>query len=101
MVEFLWFGMGAVATTLCFIAVGIVVAKRERRVKFLAHSVLLPSERILLARLLTQFRTLAADEHAANLEILRQFGMVRQVGDADILTPLGRRVAARVKEDGR
>ena len=99
--EILWFGMGAVATTLCFIAVGIVVAKRERRVKFLAHSVLLPSERILLARLLTQFRTLAADEHAANLEILRQFGMVRQVGDADILTPLGRRVAARVKKDGR
>ena len=99
--EILWFGMGAVATTLCFIAVGIVVAKRERRVKFLAHSVLLPSERILLARLLTQFRTLAADEHGANLEMLRQFGMVRQVGDADILTPLGRRVAARVKEGGR
>ena len=101
MIEILWFGMGAVAATFCFIAAGIVVAKRERRVKFLAHSVLLPSERALLARLLTQFRTLPADEHEANLEMMRVLGLVRQVGDADILTPLGRRVAARVKEDGR
>ena len=100
MIEFLWFGMGVVAATVCFIAAGIVVAKRERRGKFLAD-VLLPSERALLARLLTQFRTLPADEHGANLEMMRVLGMVRQVGDADILTPLGRRVAARVKEDGR
>ena len=97
--EILWFGAGIMVATLCFIAAGIVMAKRERKVKFLV-GILLPGERELLARLLTQFRTLAADEHGANLEMLRQFGMVRQVGDADILTPLGRRVAARVKEDG-
>ena len=99
MIEILWFGMGMVVATFCFIAAGIVVAKRERRVKFLAD-VLLPSERALLARLLTQFRTLAADEHGANLEMMRILGLVRQVGDADILTPLGRRVAKRIKEDG-
>ena len=99
MIEILWFGMGAVAATFCFIAAGIVVAKRERRVKFLAD-VLLPSERALLARLLTQFRTLPADEHEANLEMMRVLGLVRQVGDADILTSLGRQVAARAKEDG-
>ena len=99
MTKILWFGMGAVAATLCFIAVGIVMAKRERKVKFLA-GVLLPGERALMVRLLTKFRTLAADEHAANLEMLRHLGVIRQVGDADILTSLGRRVAARVKEDG-
>ena len=100
MTEILWFGMGAVAATVCFVAAGIVMAKRERRVKFLAHSVLLPGERVLLVRLLTQFRTLPADEHGANLEMLRQFGMVRQMGDADILTSLGKRVAERIEEDG-
>ena len=99
MIEILWFGMGVVAATFCFIAAGIVMAKRERRVKFLAD-VLLPSERALLARLLTQFRTLPADEHEANLEMMRVLGLVRQVGDADILTSLGRQVAARAKEDG-
>jgi len=97
MTEILWFGMGAMAATFCFVAAGIVMAKRERKVKFLAD-VLLPSERVLLVRLLTQFRTLAADEHGANLEMMRILGLVRQVGDADILTPLGRRVAARIEE---
>ena len=97
--EVLWFGLGALVATVCFVAAGIVMAKRERRVKFLAHSVLLPSERVLLVRLLTQFRTLPADEHGANLEMMRHLGMVRQVGDADILTSLGRQVAARIKED--
>ena len=99
MIEILWFGMGVVAATFCFIAAGIVMAKRERKVKFL-DGVLLPSERELLARLLTQFRTLPADEHEANLEMMRVLGLVRQVGDADILTSLGRQVAARAKEDG-
>ena len=96
--EILWFGVGIMVATLCFIAAGIVMAKRERKVKFLSD-VLLPSERALLARLLTQFRTLPADEHGANLEMMRHLGMVRRVGDADILTSLGRQVAARIKED--
>jgi len=97
--EILWFGAGAVVATVCFIAVGIVMAKRERKIKFYA-GVLLPLEKALLVRLRAQYRTLPADEHAANLEMLRHFGVIRQVGDADVLTPLGKRVAKRIEEGG-
>ena len=93
----LWFGLGAAAATLCFIAAGILMAKRERKIKFYA-SVLLPMERALLMRLRTQYRTVAADEHAINLDLMRHLGVIRQVGDADVLTPLGRRVVARIEE---
>ena len=96
--EILWFGLGAAAATLCFIAAGIVVAKKERRVKFYV-GILLPMEKALLMRLRTQYRTVAADEHATNLDLMRHLGVIRQMGDTDVLTPLGRRVAARVKED--
>lgn len=95
----LWFGAGVVATVVCFIVAGIVIAKRQHRLKFFAD-VVLPEEKAMIVRLLRQVRTLPADEHRANLELLRHLGMIQRVGDTDILTPFGTQVARHIEAQG-